>query len=268
MTTSTTGAKPSDPSLYRNPARCAAGAGEHRLRHRRDVAVADAGPRGRTSACRARWRCRWPTPSRRAAVPTSDVTGVVVPAPGRHRRGGAAADPARRGAETLCRLLGVEAQQRGRRLRAARDRQHPGHLLPQRAGVDDRPGPRAVARRSCSTDMLGAIVSSLRSPRPPGRASWCSCSTPSSTWPASRARSPSSCSRPTAPIDRPARAAGPRGDRRIVMGTVRMGEIEVSSQTGEELVALGLGSCIGLALDRPPSRCGRTGPHRAARGPE
>ena len=41
---------------------------------------------------------------------------------------------------------------------------------------------------------------------------------------------------------------GPRGDRRIVMGTVRMGEIEVSSQTGEELVARGLGSCIGLAL--------------------
>jgi chemotaxis protein CheD len=32
------------------------------------------------------------------------------------------------------------------------------------------------------------------------------------------------------------------------MGTVRMGEIEVSSQTGEELVARGLGSCIGLAL--------------------
>lgn len=33
-----------------------------------------------------------------------------------------------------------------------------------------------------------------------------------------------------------------------MMGTVRMGEIEVSSQTGEELVARGLGSCIGLAL--------------------
>jgi chemotaxis protein CheD len=32
------------------------------------------------------------------------------------------------------------------------------------------------------------------------------------------------------------------------MGTVRMGEIEVSSQTGEELVARGLGSCIGLAV--------------------
>jgi chemotaxis protein CheD len=32
------------------------------------------------------------------------------------------------------------------------------------------------------------------------------------------------------------------------MGTVRMGEIEVSSQAGEELVARGLGSCIGLAL--------------------
>jgi chemotaxis protein CheD len=32
------------------------------------------------------------------------------------------------------------------------------------------------------------------------------------------------------------------------MGTVRMGEIEVSSQPGEELVARGLGSCIGLAL--------------------
>jgi chemotaxis protein CheD len=32
------------------------------------------------------------------------------------------------------------------------------------------------------------------------------------------------------------------------MGTVRMGEIEVSSRTGEELVARGLGSCIGLAL--------------------
>jgi chemotaxis protein CheD len=32
------------------------------------------------------------------------------------------------------------------------------------------------------------------------------------------------------------------------MGTVRMGEIEVSSQAGDELVARGLGSCIGLAL--------------------
>jgi chemotaxis protein CheD len=32
------------------------------------------------------------------------------------------------------------------------------------------------------------------------------------------------------------------------MGTVRMGEIEVSSETGEELVARGLGSCIGLAM--------------------
>ena len=32
------------------------------------------------------------------------------------------------------------------------------------------------------------------------------------------------------------------------MGTVRMGEIEVSSEAGEELVARGLGSCIGLAL--------------------
>jgi chemotaxis protein CheD len=32
------------------------------------------------------------------------------------------------------------------------------------------------------------------------------------------------------------------------MGTVRMGEIEVSTRTGDELVARGLGSCIGLAL--------------------
>ncbi len=32
------------------------------------------------------------------------------------------------------------------------------------------------------------------------------------------------------------------------MGTVRMGEIEVSKRAGEELVARGLGSCIGLAL--------------------
>ena len=32
------------------------------------------------------------------------------------------------------------------------------------------------------------------------------------------------------------------------MGSVRMGEIEVSKRTGEELVARGLGSCIGLAL--------------------
>jgi len=32
------------------------------------------------------------------------------------------------------------------------------------------------------------------------------------------------------------------------MGTVRMGEIEVSAESGEELVARGLGSCIGLAL--------------------
>jgi len=32
------------------------------------------------------------------------------------------------------------------------------------------------------------------------------------------------------------------------MGTVRMGEIEVSRRTGDELVARGLGSCIGLAL--------------------
>jgi chemotaxis protein CheD len=32
------------------------------------------------------------------------------------------------------------------------------------------------------------------------------------------------------------------------MGSVRMGEIEVSTRTGEELVARGLGSCIGLAL--------------------
>ena len=34
----------------------------------------------------------------------------------------------------------------------------------------------------------------------------------------------------------------------VVMGTVRMGEIEVSAESGEELVARGLGSCIGLAL--------------------
>jgi chemotaxis protein CheD len=32
------------------------------------------------------------------------------------------------------------------------------------------------------------------------------------------------------------------------MGTVRMGEIEVSKRTGDELVTRGLGSCIGLAL--------------------
>jgi chemotaxis protein CheD len=32
------------------------------------------------------------------------------------------------------------------------------------------------------------------------------------------------------------------------MGTVRMGEIQISKRTGEELVARGLGSCIGLAL--------------------
>jgi chemotaxis protein CheD len=32
------------------------------------------------------------------------------------------------------------------------------------------------------------------------------------------------------------------------MGSVRMGEIKVSKRTGEELVARGLGSCIGLAL--------------------
>ena len=32
------------------------------------------------------------------------------------------------------------------------------------------------------------------------------------------------------------------------MGTVRMGEIEVSKRPGDELVARGLGSCIGLTL--------------------
>ena len=32
------------------------------------------------------------------------------------------------------------------------------------------------------------------------------------------------------------------------MGSVRMGEIEVSKRAGDELVARGLGSCIGLAL--------------------
>lgn len=32
------------------------------------------------------------------------------------------------------------------------------------------------------------------------------------------------------------------------MGSVRMGEIEVSKRPGDELVARGLGSCIGLAL--------------------
>jgi chemotaxis protein CheD len=37
------------------------------------------------------------------------------------------------------------------------------------------------------------------------------------------------------------------------MGTVRMGEIEVSKRTGEELVTRGLGSCIGLALIDPAS---------------
>ena len=35
------------------------------------------------------------------------------------------------------------------------------------------------------------------------------------------------------------------------MGTVRMGEIEVSKRAGDELVARGLGSCIGLALIDP-----------------
>jgi len=32
------------------------------------------------------------------------------------------------------------------------------------------------------------------------------------------------------------------------MGTVRMGEIQVSKRPGDELVTRGLGSCIGLAL--------------------
>ncbi len=32
------------------------------------------------------------------------------------------------------------------------------------------------------------------------------------------------------------------------MGSVRMGEMSVSSVSGEELIAIGLGSCIGLAL--------------------
>lgn len=32
------------------------------------------------------------------------------------------------------------------------------------------------------------------------------------------------------------------------MGTIRMGEIEVSRRAGDELVARGLGSCIGLAI--------------------
>jgi chemotaxis protein CheD len=41
------------------------------------------------------------------------------------------------------------------------------------------------------------------------------------------------------------------------MGTVRMGEIEVSKRAGDELVARGLGSCIGLALiDRVPGVAG------------
>lgn len=35
------------------------------------------------------------------------------------------------------------------------------------------------------------------------------------------------------------------------MGAVRMGEIEVSGRAGDELVARGLGSCIGLALVDP-----------------
>ena len=47
------------------------------------------------------------------------------------------------------------------------------------------------------------------------------------------------------------------------MTSVRMGEIAVSAQVGAELVALGLGSCIGLAIDRPCRPDGGAGPHRA-----
>ena len=47
------------------------------------------------------------------------------------------------------------------------------------------------------------------------------------------------------------------------MTNVRMGEIAVSAEPDAELVALGLGSCIGLALCRPHSRRGGAGPHRA-----
>ena len=95
-----------------------------------------------------------------------------------------------------------------------------------------------------NTDMLGAIVSSLaltagRVDRPRARARL-----------RARRRRRAVLDLVPAAADRrwrdgPAGAARPR---RVAMGSVRMGEIAVSRRSGDELVALGLGSCIGLAL--------------------
>ena len=131
-----------------------------------------------------------------------DIEGIVlllIP----HRRRGRPVPAARR-----------RCRQRDRRLGAARDRQHPRRRLPERAVVDDRARISARARRSLTTDMLGAIVSVARAVARPRAPTWCSCSTPSSTSPTSRARSRSCCCRPPAasPTCSP-RSASRRRDR-------------------------------------------------------
>ena len=112
----------------------------------RDRALEHARPAGRHLRARTRARCRSPTRS----TPSG-------PAESRdHRRRAADRRRARRAscccsfppadAGPLCRCS-ASSPTRARPLRARRDRQHPRHLLHQRAGGDDRPRARADAAR-------------------------------------------------------------------------------------------------------------------------
>ena len=148
---------------------------------------------------------------------------------------------------TLCGMLGVEAGTEDGDLRAGRDRQHPRHLLHQRARRDDRHGARAARRRrrppTCSARSsrpcspsradAGDVALMLDSEL---RVEGEDCSLSFLLLPEPRRRR------------RAARAPGRRG----VMPSTRRWCAWASSRcrrrAGDVLVSLGLGSCIGLAL--------------------
>ena len=173
------------------------------------------------------------------------VAGVVTPLEG-HIEGVVLLMIPSADAETLCRLLGVVPGHRGRRVGAARDRKHPRRLLPERAVGDHRTRagtlPAPACHRRPRGDLLVAARQAGRQLRAGARAGLR----------AARRRAavldlvPATADRRRRV--RAARAARARGRSMIAMGTVSMGELAIASAPGEELVARGLGSCIGLAL--------------------
>ena len=192
--------------------------------------------------------------------PDEIVTGVVIPLDGDIDGLVLLLIPIE-GAAALCQLLGVEA---GSEIGDSALREIGNILgtsclnaLASMTGLNLGPCPPHL-----TTDMLGAIVSSLalsqtaiHRPRAGARLRA-----------RGRRRAVLDLVRAAADRrrrDRPAGAAGPR--RAVAMGSVRMGEIEVSKRAGDELVARGLGSCIGLALVDRVRRRRRAGSCRAAR---